>query len=43
MAEEIGLGVDVDGFNKAKKEAKEESKTARKNVGPMFLHLFTLF
>ncbi|CAA7020100.1 unnamed protein product [Microthlaspi erraticum] len=31
MAEEIGLVVDVDGFKKAEKEARDESKNAHKN------------
>lgn len=42
MAEERGLGVDVDGFKKAEKEAKEISKSARKNVFQRFF-LFLLF
>lgn len=41
MAEEQGLLVDVDGFNKAMKEARDISKNAQNKVSNCLTYLFS--
>lgn len=43
MAEERGLLVDVDGFNKAMEEARERSRSAQNKVFQLFFLSFFTF